>query len=355
MAKILIIEDDFEVIENLAELLELKGYEVLTASNGKIGIDLAISELPDLVISDIMMPETNGYDVLKAIKSYPSTYATPFIFLTAKAEDADRRSGMELGADDYLVKPFENDEVIKAIAANLKKYKNIRNHYETDLNELRTSIAKSLPHEFRTPLNSILGFSSLLLQSKDRLTPQDMDIMLNNIHESGVRLQHLIENYNFYVSIIGLKTCDYVKDGQEMFTSDQINTIARRYNRENDINESIEHLNAKISGKHFIKIIEELADNAIKFSNPNTQIEITSQDKGKFVYYTFTNCGRGFTKEQVKQIGAFVQFERNQFEQQGLGLGLAIVKKIVSLYGGKFEIKSQPNDKTTVTVAFLKQ
>ncbi len=354
MPKILIIEDDFEVIENLTELLELKGYEVVTACNGKLGIELALSELPDLVMSDIMMPETNGFDVLRSIKSYPSTYATPFIFLTAKAEDADRRSGMELGADDYLIKPFSNEEVLKAIAANLKKYQNIKQHYETNLNELRSSIAKSIPHEFRTPLNSILGFSTLLLQSKDKLTPHDIDAMLTNIHESGIRLQHLIENYNFYVSLLEMKSCEYVKDGQEMFTSDQISTIARKYERHCDVIENIEHLNAKVSGKHFIKVIEELADNAIKFAAPNTKIEMSSQEKGKFLYYSFTNYGRGFTKEQIKQIGAFVQFERKTFEQQGLGLGLAIVKKIVSLYGGKFDIKSQPEDKTTVTIAFPK-
>ncbi len=352
MAKILIIEDDSEVIENLSELLELKGYEVLTACNGKIGIELAMAELPDLVMSDIMMPETNGYDVLKALKSSPNTYAIPFIFLSAKAAHTDQRSGMELGADDYLVKPFENNEVIKAIEANLKKYNKIRKHYESNLNDLRSSIAKSLPHEFRTPLNSILGFTTFLKQSKDKLTPQDIDNMLSNIYDSGKRLQHLIENYNFYVSIMSLKSCKVEYDGQEMFTTDQIVTLARNYEREADIVENIEHFNAKITGKHFIKIIEELADNAIKFAEPNTKIEIKSVEKDGTVSYVFINRGRGFTKEQIKQIGAFVQFERNTFEQQGLGLGLAIVKKIATLYKGKFEIISEPGETTKVTVSF---
>ncbi len=354
MAKILIIEDDFEVLENLSELLELKDYEVITATNGREGIKIAFEEFPDLVISDIMMPETNGYDVLKALKTSPNTYATPFIFLTAKAEDADRRSGMELGADDYLVKPFDNNEVIKAIEANLKKYRKIKSHYEKYLHELRSTFTKSLPHEFRTPLNSIMGFASMLRTSLDRFTPQEIDLMLANIHESGSRLLHLLENYNLYVDIMNLTSCEVIPDGQEMFLTDHIHNIARMYGRDKDIIDKVEHFSVKVSGKHFIKIIGELADNSFKFAAPETKVLIESYEKSGYIYYKFTNHGRGFTPEQIEYIGAFMQFDRCSFEQQGLGLGLAIVKKLVTLYDGKFEVCSKQGDTTTVIVGFLK-
>lgn len=120
-SKILIIEDDEIVRENTAELLELAGYEVETAVNGKFGVEAAKSTQPDVIICDIMMPELDGYGVLYLLSKDVQTASIPFIFLTAKTERADMRKGMELGADDYLMKPFEESELLNAIEIRLKK------------------------------------------------------------------------------------------------------------------------------------------------------------------------------------------------------------------------------------------
>lgn len=121
MRKVLIVEDDALLRENTAELLELAGYNVITAPNGSIGIDKAKNELPDVIVCDIMMPEVDGYGVLEAISSDPKTQAIPFIFLSAKTERQEVRKGMDLGADDYLTKPFLEDELISAIESRLAK------------------------------------------------------------------------------------------------------------------------------------------------------------------------------------------------------------------------------------------
>lgn len=121
MKKILFIEDDTTVRENTAELLELSDYEVVTAANGKIGVALAKKELPDIIICDIMMPEMDGYGVLQALAQDTHTQQIPFIFLSAKTEHKDIRRGMDLGADDYLTKPFEEEELINAIESRLAK------------------------------------------------------------------------------------------------------------------------------------------------------------------------------------------------------------------------------------------
>ncbi|MFZ6001674.1 MAG: response regulator, partial [Bacteroidota bacterium] len=121
MKKILIIEDNSEIRENTAEILELAGYEVKTAENGKVGVDLAGKVSPDLIICDIMMPELDGYGVLHILSKKPETASIPFIFVTAKTERADIRKGMELGADDYLTKPFDDTELLNAIEARLKR------------------------------------------------------------------------------------------------------------------------------------------------------------------------------------------------------------------------------------------
>ncbi|MGB3144575.1 MAG: response regulator [Maribacter sp.] len=133
MKTILVIEDDRALRENTEELLELSGYNVLTAPNGKIGIHTAKEQLPDLIICDIMMPEVDGYGVLSELSSHESTKAIPFIFLSAITEHKAIRKGMDLGADDYLTKPFEEDDLMSAVesrlakAALLKQFKNAKN------------------------------------------------------------------------------------------------------------------------------------------------------------------------------------------------------------------------------------
>ena len=121
MKKILLIEDNNDVRENTSEILELENYEVTTAENGKIGVDKALNNIPDLIICDIMMPVLDGYGVFKSLSNNPKTASIPFIFLTAKSEKADMRKGMNLGADDYLTKPFEEDELLEAIECRIKK------------------------------------------------------------------------------------------------------------------------------------------------------------------------------------------------------------------------------------------
>lgn len=121
MKKILLIEDNPEVRENTSEILSLANFEVLTAPNGKAGVDLAQKEAPDLIICDIMMPELDGYGVLHILSKKPETARIPFIFLTAKTEKTDIRKGMALGADDYLTKPFDDTDLLNAIEARLRK------------------------------------------------------------------------------------------------------------------------------------------------------------------------------------------------------------------------------------------
>ncbi len=121
MNKILLIEDDVTVRENTAELLELSGYEVITASNGKQGIEKAYKHNPDIIVCDIMMPEMDGYSVLQELSKKPQTVNVPFIFLSAKTEHKDIRKGMDLGADDYLTKPFEEEDLLSALESRLAK------------------------------------------------------------------------------------------------------------------------------------------------------------------------------------------------------------------------------------------
>lgn len=126
MKKILIIEDNADVRENLAEILELSNYQAITAENGKIGVDKALHDHPDLILCDVMMPELDGFGVLHILGRNPKTSDIPFVFLTAKSEKDDFRRGMSLGADDYIVKPFDDEQLLQTIDARLRKSDRLR-------------------------------------------------------------------------------------------------------------------------------------------------------------------------------------------------------------------------------------
>src|SRR5690606_30064941 len=141
MKKILVIEDNNEIRENIVEILELDGYEAMEAANGVEGVQVALKEVPDLIICDIMMPELDGYGVLHILSKKEATAGIPFIFLTAKAERSDMRKGMNLGADDYLTKPFDDTELLEAIEVRLKKVDALKKDYHLNADGLNQFIS----------------------------------------------------------------------------------------------------------------------------------------------------------------------------------------------------------------------
>ncbi len=143
MKKILLIEDNNEMRENTAEILELANYQVITAENGRSGVEKAGKEHPDLIICDIMMPDLDGYGVLYLLSKNIETAGIPFVFLTAKAEKADMRKGMSMGADDYLTKPFEEMELLNAVEARLRKNEVFRKEFSKNLDGLNDFLARA--------------------------------------------------------------------------------------------------------------------------------------------------------------------------------------------------------------------
>ena len=134
MKSVLVIDDNQDIRENTAEIMELAGYKTFTAENGKKGIEIAQREKPDVIVCDIMMPELDGYGVLHLIRKNPETEHIPFIFLTAKTERTDLRKGMEMGADDYVTKPFEEIELLNAVEIRLKKAEIMQQKYALSTN-----------------------------------------------------------------------------------------------------------------------------------------------------------------------------------------------------------------------------
>lgn len=143
MRTVLLIEDNSDIRENMSEILELANYKVLLAEDGKVGVELAVNNLPDIIVCDIMMPVLDGYGVIHMLHKNENTRNIPFIFLTAKAERAEIRKGMELGADDYITKPFNGTELLSAIESRLRKADLVKENISTDIEGLNQLISSA--------------------------------------------------------------------------------------------------------------------------------------------------------------------------------------------------------------------
>lgn len=361
MTKILIIEDTNDMRTDLVELLVLEGFDAVGAENGQVGVERALDFRPDLILCDIMMPEMDGYEVLKTLRSNPQTATIPFIFLTALSEKPDVRYGMVLGADDYLTKPFAVNEVLESIHSQLRKRAEFNARAEERLAALRENIMTALPHELRTPLNSILGFSEMMIYECQRLKPDQITDWAQHIYDAGQRLYRLVENYLYYMRIETSRSGN-APAAAALPISALSDTIEVRAIQTAEKHQRIENLKILFDGsgpgqyvvseQDLAKIVEELVDNACKFSEPGTEIVVgTSTDSNSFTL-TIADHGRGMTEDQIHSIGAYMQFERWFYEQQGMGLGLAIVKRLAEEYRAHFMVHSIPGESTKVSIAF---
>ncbi len=360
--RIIFIDDEPKLLEGLKRNLRSKKdqWEMNFLSSGYHAIEfISQTQPPDLIVCDIMMPEMDGYMVLDKLREDPKTAIVPFIFLTGKGEKNDIRQGMDLGADDFLTKPVSAVELSSAISARLKKKVATDLHSEKKLDQLRRNIVYTLPHELKTPLTSIISNSDLIIDCIEILESKNIVELTQGIRESSIRLGRLIENYLTYAQIEVIssdsKQIEALQtirtDGIDVSLKDISKQKANDFGRENDLNLEVENTSIYISEENFKKIIEELLDNAFKFSNHGTPVGVKSTFQDEFYTISITDFGVGFKNEQTNEIGAYMQFEREKFEQQGSGLGLIIAKSLIELHGGKLTIESSPNIKTTVIVS----
>jgi signal transduction histidine kinase len=353
MKKILIIEDHFALLEEVENWLVFEGYDTYTASDGRQGVDMAIKYLPDLIVCDILMPKMNGLEVLESLRCNEKTKLIPFIFASAIDDRSSLRLGMESGADDYITKPFSAEELLSAIRARLQKEEEAKHRTAQALDELRDNIILSLPHELRTPLNGILGFGELLQDDVGHFSTNEINKIGQTIYKSAQRLQRLIQNYLLYAEL-ELKPNRTpnnfaIKDPAAICLA-VCRERASSYNRLADLEVEAYKGDLYISEPFLKKMIEELVDNAFKFSVSGTSVRVYCAEENDVFTLTVKDQGRGMTAESVEKIGAYMQFERKLYEQQGSGLGLVIVKRLSELYGGALLVHSELYKGTTVRV-----
>jgi len=366
-ATILLVEDDKALLDGIADLLEVSdiGYEVrvLTASDGVGGLNILNQQLPDLIVSDIMMPRMGGYEFLNHVRKNPKWLHIPFIFLTARGTPKDIREGRLSGAELYVTKPYDSDELLQLIQSQLHRALQLQLNRDRRLQLLRSNIVEVLNHEFRTPLTYVTAYYDLLAEG---LFNEDVTILweyLRGIQAGATRLKRLVDDL---ITVIELRTGE----------------LAVRFKRQsapiNDLGISLRALCERYRKDHegqglrFVYQIEEpvpavygyreilldacdrLIDNAVKFSlhqpgGAEVHVSVTAvQDQ---LMIKVEDNGIGLPSSKYNQIfDLFYQHNRPVLEQQGAGTGLTIASGFVELHKGYIAVASEEGTGSSFTI-----
>ncbi len=365
MPKVLVIEDEAILRNEITDWLMFEDYQVLSAENGMVGVKHAIQWVPDLIVCDIMMPELDGYGVFLEVHSNPMTARIPFIFVTARAAHDDIRYGMTLGADDYITKPFTRLQLLEAVQSQLKKSEQREQLHSDEVQYLKEALSQEhtrsllkvklvamFSHDFRNPLAAILSSNNLVRDYAAQINEERRLKHLNRIESSVHQLMQMLDDMLFIAQI---ESDSMHYEPTMVDIGETVLDIVDEFRTIHDENYQIEYANevsdsAVADSRLLRQVASNLISNAIKYSAPHSMVYVSlKRNDGNYI---FTVEDQGVGIEAEDQVHLFEAFKRgsNVGSITGTGLGLAIVKRAVDLFGGSVFLESHIGQGTRVAV-----
>jgi len=359
--RILVIEDEAPLRAQVVEMLELEGFNVIEAENGGMAIGMLQNISPDIIICDIAMPDFDGYEVLKHVRQHDHLAQTPFIFVTARADRQSQRHGMDIGADDYLTKPFTRNELLASIQTRLERHKSRLKQSETDLDKAKKQLTHMVAHELRTPLTSVTMIHDLISNKLDDLSRSDLKGLLEFMESGNQRMRHLVDQMVLFTELntgamdettiaehgktldIQMVITESIEKGRKFAYRNQKMPIKRRQKK------AFAAIHCLMNTLSFA--IGELVTNALIYSPDNTSIIIEDQVLDNWVFVSIVDTGPGLTTNRLKQASMpFEQIDREKQEQQGMGMGIPLATRVIELHGGSVRIDTTASGGTRATV-----
>jgi signal transduction histidine kinase len=351
---VLIVDDDSYVCATMEALLKHEGHQLIFASNGMEGIAKAIEERPDVILLDVMMPEMDGYEVCRRLKADPATAAIPVLLVTALTERKERLRGIEAGANDYLTKPIDAQDLRLRLRNAIyirKLYDQLQQSFEQlkDLESLRDNLTHMIVHDMRSSLGSVLGFAQLLKAA----TREKLDE-----RETGY-LNKVERNVNLLLDmVVSLLDISRLESGQMPLrlnpcsVQDLARAAVQPYEavaaQRNITVHPPEQSTAVVCDLDLIRrVLANLVGNAIKYTDEDGVIDLRFERAENAVKFLVADNGPGIPKEHHKRI--FEKFRQAKPEERslGVGLGLAFCKLAVEAHGGTIGVESEPGQGST--------
>lgn len=346
--KILVIEDESPFREAIAFALEAENYEVLQAENGAEGIELARTRVPDLILSDVLMDSVDGYEAVVSLRQDPRTVGIPIILMTGKADKEGLVHAIELGADDYLTKPFTMPELLEAISIRFKKQDEVRHQHEGILKDPRSNLIVGIPGDLQTPLAGILGFSKAISREYVDMKKSEIIELGRAIQKAARHMLRLAENFSVLsqieilsqdqTKVNGLRSmsCANIREAVEAPATE----AANHYERSEDLVVVVSEGRPACAAEYISKITFELADNAFKFSSKGQKVQVSAGIAEGMFSMIVTDFGKGIPAGQINDVDRFSTLSSRFREEHYFGWGLAVVKRLVELHGGSLGLKS---------------
>jgi two-component system sensor histidine kinase/response regulator len=348
---ILVIDDEPALLLGLAAKIKRQGYHVFTASNGSEGMQKAKEVLPDLILSDVMMPPPNGFELRKLMGQDPRLASIPFIFLTARSGVEDRVNGIRDGADDYITKPFVTEELFARIEAVLRRVnvarergrQEVRASAQQDMEQLKREILQNFQHEMRTPLSNIIMPLELVVNKKFE-DPEEQIQFVRTALSSVDRLESLVTDF---ILLTNIDHGDLNRIRQRIDINNHIllpiqKRLARYKTKELNF---IHHIKGEgeiaAPRREFIHAFIHLVDNAFKFSPDHGKVIFTLEiDTNGGAMILVQDEGAGIPADlREKVFERYYQISQgDNREQEGLGVGLFIARSVFSSLGGNVTI-----------------
>ncbi len=361
-ATILVVEDNAIMLDGIRDILEMADYRVISALDGQEALELLQQNSPALIVSDIMMPRMDGYQFFSAVRANPQWFSIPFIFLTAKDQRIDVRLGKQLGADDYLTKPFEPEDLLVAVSAKLERTAALKAITEAEMAKLKHNILNTLSHEFRTPLTYVHGYLDLILEEgPDQLSVEELGDFLQRMKKGSDRLRQLVDDFIFLVMLETGDALEKFRWKRQYFTElgqliadviDQQRAKAQTRHVQLELDVAPALPGTLLHAKYIQDALRRLIDNAIKFSKEtggHVIVRATADDE--WIYLTVQDEGIGIAAQDIPHLFKRLhQINRELLEQRGIGAGLSIVKGIVELHNGQIQVESQLDQGSTFTI-----
>jgi two-component system, sensor histidine kinase and response regulator len=359
MTKIIVIEDEDNVRSNLIELMEAEGYQTMEARNGEEAYRLILEKAPDLAICDIRMPELDGYGLLARCSQEPLTATIPFIFLTALTERDDLRKGMELGADDFITKPYTRNEILRAIEARIEKRTKVEKLSQKKILGIESKLEWAIPYELLEPISTLLNYSDSLIYQNGSLNTSDYSKIGSDIKKTLSKIVDLIQNYVLFSELssslmdeerLAIMRSSCVQNVDRLI-SEIVNSKLSLEGRVKDIEFRLGAGDIGIDEFHLQKIIEIVLDNILSRSVDGEKIEISGVSKNNEKKYLLRiiDHGRAMQEERIREINSSIlpgSSARSDYKQEKPDIRLLVLKRIHDIFNGSLSVSTMRGGRT---------